>query len=65
MNITLFKFTNTVDGDEDPIFINAASENAARAIFRNQIGDMPDSMLKVEPVDALPDGFEAFFAGSV
>lgn len=60
MDIKLFKFTNTVDGDEDPIFIRAGSEAAARAIFRNQIGDMPDSMLKVDAVDGLPEGAEAF-----
>lgn len=59
MNLTLFKFTNTVDGDEDPIFIYASNEATAINIFKSQIGDMPRSMLKIEPVDDLPAGAEA------
>lgn len=59
MNLTLFKFTNSEDGEEDPIFIYASTEAEALNIFKLQIGDMPRSMLKISPVDALPDGAEA------
>lgn len=51
-----FKFTNTLDGDEDPVFVMAADEAEARGVFERSIGRMPRSMLKVEPVEALPDG---------
>ncbi|TIM41778.1 MAG: hypothetical protein E5Y55_24170 [Mesorhizobium sp.] len=59
MNLTLFKFTNTVDGEEDPIFIYAGSEVSAFNIFKALIGDMPRSMLKIEEVEDLPEGVEA------
>ena len=52
----IFKFTNTIDRDEDPIFIRAETEQDARNEFTTEIGEIPASMLKVESVAALPDG---------
>lgn len=60
--MAFFKFTNTVDGDDDAIFVEAESEAAARGVFSAQIGPMPPSMLKVELVATLPDGEEAITA---
>lgn len=59
LTMTLFRFTNTVDGDEDPIFIWAISEADALMVFGNEIGAMPRSMLKIEPIEELPEGAEA------
>lgn len=50
-----WKFTNTVDGDEAPIFVAAADEAAARKAFSENIGDMPASMLRVEACAELPE----------
>lgn len=57
-----FKCTNTVDRDEDPIFVKADSEAEARAAVYEAIGSMPPSMLIFEKIPALPEGEEALNA---
>lgn len=57
-----FKFTNTVDGDEDPIFISAETEAAAREAFSENIGEMPASMLIVTECADLPEDAEVIHA---
>jgi len=60
--MTFFKFTNTVDGEEDPIFIAAADEASARNAFSQNIGVVPASMLRVEPCEDLPEDAEVIHA---
>ena len=62
--MNFFKFTNTVDGDEDPIFIAASDENAARKAFAENVGEMPASMLRVSsiPDDELPEDADVIHA---
>lgn len=50
-----FKFTNTVDEDEDPIFISASDEATARKAFSEFIGELPPSMLRVTECEDLPE----------
>lgn len=57
-----FKFTNTVDGDEDPIFVAAETETEARSAFANTIGEMPVSMLRVSECEDLPEDAEVIHA---
>lgn len=62
--MTFFKFTNTVDGDDDPIFIAATDEAAARKAFAENIGEVPASMLVVLNIadDELPEDAEVIHA---
>ena len=60
--MTYFKFTNTVDGDEDPVFVSANDEASARKAFTENIGEMPASMLKVAVCDDLPEDAEVIHA---
>lgn len=53
--MTFWKFTNTVDEDEDPIFVSADDEASARQAFAEQIGEIPASMLRVEQCEAPDD----------
>lgn len=56
--MAIYEFTNTVDGDEDPIFIEAATEDDARTVFAAQIGPMPANMLKVREIQSIPEGHD-------
>jgi len=56
--MSFYKCTNTVDEDEDPIFIIADSQHAARALVYENIGPIPPSMLVFEEIPELPDGEE-------
>lgn len=62
--MTFFKFTNTVDGDEDPIFIAAKDEATARKTFAENIGEIPASMLRVSSIadDELPEDADVIHA---
>lgn len=55
----LFKVTNSVDGESDPMFFEADDLDAAKKKFSEQMGDMPASMLRWEKVTKLPKGVEA------
>ena len=45
-----FKFTNTVDGEDDPIIIVAKDEEEARDTFAFHIGEIPAPMLLVKVI---------------
>lgn len=49
-------FRCTAEGDE--LFIKADNLSAARARFKEFMGDVPQSLLKWEVVDAAPEGTE-------
>lgn len=58
--MSIFKITNTVDGDDDPMFVEAETEAAALKIFRDAGFNLPANMLRVAVVPSLPDGHELF-----
>lgn len=58
--MSIFKFTNTVDGDSDAMYIEAIGAGEAKQKFRDFGFDIPERMLIVTPVDALPEGEELF-----
>lgn len=60
--MTYFKFTNTVDGDEDPVFVSAGNEADARKAFSENIGDVPASMLNVTECSDIPEDADVIHA---
>lgn len=56
----IFKVTNTVDGDEDAMYVEAIDVTDAKDKFRSFGFDLPDSYLIVVAVDKLPAGEELF-----
>lgn len=56
----IYKITNTVDGDADPLYVGAQNPETAKDLVALRL-DMPINMLRCELVDRLPDG-EVLFA---
>lgn len=42
----------------DQLYIKGETEELARAKFREHFGDVPESMLEITEVDAVPEGEE-------
>lgn len=47
-----FKITNTIDGEDDAVYIEASTQDAAMDIFHRNVGQMPANLLKVVEIDA-------------
>lgn len=52
--MNFFKVTNTIDGEDDPLYVECENEVEAYRMVTEFIGDVPRDMLLIETVDSLP-----------
>lgn len=52
----IFEFSNTVDGDEDCVYVRAETRTKAHEVFNSYTGEVPNYLLKVRAVKSVPEG---------
>lgn len=55
----LYKITNNVDGEDDPMFVYASDATEAYFKLASEIGSIPRRGLRIDPIPCLPEGEEA------